>query len=58
MKNWEVSIKLYNNKEHSESSSGCDINTFYQAQNTQQVQRMIEAQYNGCALVRWIKEAR
>ena len=58
MKNYEVSIKLYNNREHTESSSGCDINTFIQAINQQQVQLMIEAQYNGCAVVRWIREAR
>lgn len=51
-KTFKVWITLYDNKEHTSYSSNSDINTLIQAQNYQQVQRIVEAQYNGCAVLR------
>ena len=55
-KTFKVWITLYDNKEHSSKSSNSEIDTLVQAQNYQQVQRMVEAQYNGCAVLRQCSE--
>jgi hypothetical protein len=58
MKNYKVSIILYDNKQHTSKSSGCDIETYVQGQSRFQVEKMIEAQYNGCAYVRYVMEVK
>ena len=46
---YKVWLTLYDNKEHTSYSSNNTIDTYIQAQNYQQVVKMVEAQYNGCA---------
>ena len=48
---YKVWLTLYDNKEHTSYSSNNTIDTYIQAQSFQQVQRMVEAQYNGCAVL-------
>lgn len=53
LKTFKVSMTIYDNKEHTAKSSGCDVDTLMQAQNYQQIQKMVEAQYAGCAQLRY-----
>jgi len=54
IKTFKVSFILYDNKEQTSKSTGCDIDTTMQGQDIQQVTKMIEAQYNGCAQIRYV----
>ena len=58
MKNFRVYMKLYDNKNHTSFGSNADITTYVQAMTVQQAEKMLEAQYNGCAKIYSITEQR
>jgi hypothetical protein len=57
-KTYKVWITLYDNRNHTSKSSNSEIDTLVQATNYQQVQRIVEAQYGGCAVLRQAVEVR
>jgi hypothetical protein len=58
LKTYKVWITVYDDRSQTSFSSGADIDTLMTAQNYQQIEKMVEAQYNGCAKLRSAVEVR
>jgi hypothetical protein len=56
IKTFRVYLKIYDSPRQTSFGSNADVTTYVQAINVFQAEKMIEAQYNGCAKINFIME--